>query len=494
MAQAWREFLVLEPVAHAEHEPTHRAARHPGLTWHDHLVMLLHIAAEIEHGLMVQYLYAAYSLGGPDAATPKRQALIKHWQSSLLKVAKEEMGHLLTVQNILCLLGAPVHFGREDYPWSVPYYPYPFRLEKLTRSSLACYVHAEMPPHIIGLLKKHPDLARHFAHFLDKDKAEIARLIAERRQGRAHTVAAVYDEIIDIIGSEHLIPNSAFNEESYVCQASWDDWGRGYGPEPRLLDTSGTPIDDPHRQREANVIIVRAASRTEALAALKAIGSQGEAIHLRSKRTDELSHFERFLKIFQKFPEDWIPTRDIPDNPTTRIVGKRKATHTDKGSYVDKTTYIDNAYARDWATLFNYRYRLLLTCLSRSFRLARTVRAGEPNLRGMVMHRAFGEMYNIKTIAGIIVRLPLHKAGAQGESAGFAGPPFEMPYTLTLPESEAEAWREHRELLQGSIAVMELLLEKAAAAERDYLLALRDLDRRTIASIGALLGEGSKRK
>ena len=54
MAQGWRQFLVLEPVQAEEHEPTSRAGKHPGLTWRDHLVMLLHVAAEIEHGLMVQ--------------------------------------------------------------------------------------------------------------------------------------------------------------------------------------------------------------------------------------------------------------------------------------------------------------------------------------------------------------------------------------------------------------------------------------------------------
>src|SRR5580765_8261229 len=117
LRMAWRDHLVLEPgretASSGGAETTSRATKHPGLTWHDHLVMLLHVAAEIEHGLMVQYLYAAYSLGGPDAATPERQALIKRWQTSLLKVAKEEMGHLLTVQNILRLVGAPVHFGRE---------------------------------------------------------------------------------------------------------------------------------------------------------------------------------------------------------------------------------------------------------------------------------------------------------------------------------------------------------------------------------------------
>src|SRR5437764_1190788 len=37
----------------------------PEFTWRDYTIFLLTIAAQIEHSLMVQYLYAGYSLGGP---------------------------------------------------------------------------------------------------------------------------------------------------------------------------------------------------------------------------------------------------------------------------------------------------------------------------------------------------------------------------------------------------------------------------------------------
>ena len=47
------------------------------MTWKDHLVMLLHIGAEIEHSLMVQYLYAAYSLGGEQVLPPDRRPMVQ---------------------------------------------------------------------------------------------------------------------------------------------------------------------------------------------------------------------------------------------------------------------------------------------------------------------------------------------------------------------------------------------------------------------------------
>ena len=55
------------------------------------------------------------------------------------------MGHLITVQNLLTVLGAPRHFDRDDYPNVSPLYPFGFRLEPLSLDSLAAYVCAESP-------------------------------------------------------------------------------------------------------------------------------------------------------------------------------------------------------------------------------------------------------------------------------------------------------------------------------------------------------------
>jgi hypothetical protein len=65
----------------------------------------------------------------------------------------------------------------------------------------------------------------------------------------------------------------------------------------------------------------------------------------------------------------------------------------------------------------------------------------------MVMHRAFGEMYNLKTIAGLLVRLSLHDPK---NPKAHAAPPFELPYTLELPQGEIDIWRQHHDLLAAS--------------------------------------------
>src|SRR3954454_8213395 len=116
------------------------AARSP-LQPRDEVVFLLTAAAEIEHALMVQYLYAAYSVR---IADPHRQELTRV-QAQLLQIAREEMGHLATVQNLLLLFGGPLNLERERSPYADTVSPFRFTLEPLTLDSLAKYVTAESP-------------------------------------------------------------------------------------------------------------------------------------------------------------------------------------------------------------------------------------------------------------------------------------------------------------------------------------------------------------
>lgn len=112
--------------------------------------ILLQSAAEIEHALMVQYLYAAYSPKGPDEAEPLYAQMLDDtldtsWPQTLLTVAREEMGHLMTVQNLLAILGFQPHLAREQFPPPPGLYPFDLHLQPLTQQSLAKYVVAEAP-------------------------------------------------------------------------------------------------------------------------------------------------------------------------------------------------------------------------------------------------------------------------------------------------------------------------------------------------------------
>jgi hypothetical protein len=111
----------------------------PPLSHRDEAIFFLHIASEVEHSLMVQYLYAAFSLGGTQVPEDKKE-LVNNWRRKILEIAREEMGHLITVQNVLHSIGGPLTFQREDFPFDSELYPFKFTLERLTKKSLSKYV------------------------------------------------------------------------------------------------------------------------------------------------------------------------------------------------------------------------------------------------------------------------------------------------------------------------------------------------------------------
>lgn len=108
------------------------------------VVGLLMLAAEIEHALMVQYLYAAQSVRG----VPGR--MISH-------IAVQEMGHLVTVQNLLLSLTgigannlpALLHLGRDLLRRASNLNPLRFVLEPVSQVALAKFIVIERPANIL---------------------------------------------------------------------------------------------------------------------------------------------------------------------------------------------------------------------------------------------------------------------------------------------------------------------------------------------------------
>lgn len=63
------------PLSAADTYPQHD----PPLPAREEAIYLMHIASEVEHALMVQYLYAAFSLGGPQVPAAQRDA-VQRWE------------------------------------------------------------------------------------------------------------------------------------------------------------------------------------------------------------------------------------------------------------------------------------------------------------------------------------------------------------------------------------------------------------------------------
>ncbi|MFZ6654327.1 ferritin-like domain-containing protein [Undibacterium sp. TJN19] len=447
----------------------------------DYVSYLLSIDAEIEHCLMVQYLYAAYSLGGPQVPEEFRD-VVRNWQEVILGIAKEEMGHLISVQNSLRLIGAPLHMEREDYPWDVPFYPFPFSLEPLTLDSLAKYVYAESP--------------------VDWEGGELGDEIRARVHAQVddpHQVSVLFNTLIPLVQDPDYLSDDVFQANTYPAQANWAEWGRGYQGGNRGNST-GQPRQTP------DVLVVPQTCRDDMVSALQAIASQGEATTGSTK-----SHFVRFLTVYVEMrellaqeslsdeqwrearPEDysqdgwqtlqpaskaglrvsfapWSPSRKVAVNPYVSLDPDLEPE--DAGASTTRITHPESVL---WAQLHNVRYRMLLTYLIHSFTLFGGLNAaGAITPRGAIVNGTFGEMYNLRAISDILMQSPV---SATNPDAGFAGPPFQMPYTLNSPFGEANRWRGHLDLLTAADNLVEALLLIAPPSRHTYLTSMREADK-----------------
>ncbi len=421
----------------------------PELNGHDYAIFLLRVAAEIEHSLMVQYLFTAYSFGGPNVPA-QRQADVRAWQETILGIAKEEMAHLITIENLLTALGGPLNLNREDYPHGSAFYPFGFRLQPASLDSLATYVCAESPQE------------------WDDEEAREIKARAQAEVGRpVNRVGMLYAKLVALLRDQTLIPEEAFDAGSVAFQASWDEWGRGYREGQRGREAMSALPQLPAPE----LLIVEVGSRAAAIAALQQVAEQGEGFEMPADENE--SHFRRFLAIYRAMKglgdDATKVVRPVAANPTTDPAEVSAGEPAD----ADTPTSIVHPEAKLWAHLCNVRYRKLLVSLSHAFELADD--AGDSSVlspRGALIHRTFSEMYNLRAIAGILVGLPVDDADPDGPRAG---PPFQMPYTLMLPHAEDDRWRLHRDLLDAA-ARLSQQLRKPGGAGQGYLGALAQGD------------------
>ena len=79
-----------------------------GLQHREALIYTLGKAAELEHLIMLQYLFAAFSLkrNVREGVTTESLEAIGRWRTTLLEIAEQEMLHLALAQNLLTAVGA----------------------------------------------------------------------------------------------------------------------------------------------------------------------------------------------------------------------------------------------------------------------------------------------------------------------------------------------------------------------------------------------------
>ncbi len=302
--------------------------------------ILLESAAEVEHALMVQYLYAAYSLKSSEEVTdPAHQTALdetssESWPQVLLGIAREEMGHLMTVQNLLLPFGLAPNLERKDFPPQKDLYPFALHLEPLSQRSLAKYVVAEAPADAEGI----------------EDIIELARESAGKTINR---VGVLYGLLGLVFSTEEGVKEGASGHEEWDAMVRDLSHAAYQQSAPASWHLPEKAFDAPNLERQADpddwqvggLRVHRVPDRTVAVEAIRDVGEQGEG----PTSEGEQSHFGRFLRIYRggggmsAFPPagDWVPTRDVPTDPN-----------------VDAD--ISEPRTRRWAQLVDLRYALLL--------------------------------------------------------------------------------------------------------------------------------------
>ena len=89
------------------------------------LIYMLCEAAELEHGIMCQYLFAAFSLkqGEQEGLSGPELEAVRRWRKQVSHVAAQEMLHLALVHNLLSAIGAAPHMVRPNLPAPASHYP-----------------------------------------------------------------------------------------------------------------------------------------------------------------------------------------------------------------------------------------------------------------------------------------------------------------------------------------------------------------------------------
>ncbi len=408
--------------------------------------MLLHTAAEVEHALLTQYLFAAYSLR-PGLAIPGTAGrTTSNWRTTIAGIAQEEMGHLLTIQNLLRALGGPLHFARDNFPIISRFHPFPFELRPIGLESLARYIAAEMPDS-----SQVPD------SILSLEQIERVR---ELSGGAVNRVGVLYQTLIEAI---EALPSSEFRTDRDDWQQRAADWRASTAPPGSelvgILVAEILPGADPE------------AMKVEALRGLRLVADQGE-----SPTTEaEDSHFERFARIFRELeaaPCSFRPSHPLAPNPNTTdeptpddILSPEEITIEARlapGCIKDPVTKL-------WAQLFNLRYRILLTSLAHlceSGPLWQDEERAQDVLRAWVFEEMTDASGSLRDLSRILIGLDV--GGLAGRKAG---PTFELPYSLELPGRGRERWCLHLDLIDVTAElIVKIRAEDETTPEQDEAL------------------------
>ncbi len=374
----------------------HEAAIH--LEHREALIYTLGKAAELEHLVMCQYLYAAFSLKESEAEglAAEHVPTVKRWKRELLAIGGQEMLHLALVQNLLTAVGAAPRLARPNLP--LPPRAYPAGVQ-------------------IALLPFGEAALRHFA-FL------------ERPEGHDMTDA---DEFAALEKAVELPPPEAdeigprlqeFDTIGHLYRSIQD----GIAGLAAKLGEDGLFIGPPKAQATSKDFrweeLVAVHDVASAHAAIETIVEQGEGA--RGDWRD--AHFGRLIRMLDEYVA--LREADPSFEPARPVV----LAHVREPSSGAEVTLIEDPFTARLADLLNATYEVLLQLLSRYFANAGETEEQLAVLADVAVTLMFA---TIKPLGSVVARLPV----GPSHPGVTAGPALELFYDVDyLLPHRAAAW------------------------------------------------------
>src|SRR5215469_7633941 len=379
----------------------------------EQLWSLLVEAAQIEHMIMCQYLYACFSLKTePDEGLTAEQAdAIARWQDTITGIAIEEMLHLALVMNVMTAIGAAPSLSRPNFPRHSEFLPpgVEFALLPFGADSLTHFLYLERPEGVERM-----DAAE-FVPATPPPEPVAGPEVMPRVQGFL-TVGHLYR------GIEQGISDLASRLGEPVL----------FVGEPRAQAT-------PERFRYPQLIAVT--DLASARAAIDEIIEQGEG----ARGDWRPAHYGRFLGIWNEYQK--LREQDPSFEPARPVIPAFTQQPYDIAEPQPQPT---EPLTREVAELFNLAYEVLLQVLTRFF--THTDETDEQ--LDTLVQTALGIMAGVlKPLGTALTRLPMGP-GNPGRTGGAA---FQMYYQM----GNFVPWRN---------AAWVLLSERAAVMARQCAL------------------------
>ena len=363
------------------------------------LIYLLTEAAELEHGIMCCYLFAAFSIKGDvtEGVTEEQLAVMRRWRRSIMQIAIEEMLHIGLACNILTAVGGAPHLRRPNLPSSPKAYPPSFRLALVPfcRESLESFVFIERP---IDLESAEGQAISTQSPFLPQTK--LSDIFSSARdyssQGRLYT------------GIEDGL--------QYLTQK--------YGEDKLFLGPPEAQVAGSYFELPGLIPVTDLAS---AAAALQGIVAQGEGA--RGITTD--SHYGRFLEIQEEYEQ--MLGEDPKFEPGRPVVWNPYSMLPNDVADVGEVNLIDDPYSMDISNLFDGCYELLIQMLGRLY------------LHGGESERQLTQLSDVTVSLMTDVIGPLGNAlttlpAGPSYPGLMAGPSFRFSRDVTTPPHRESAW------------------------------------------------------